>query len=86
VTSWRRRSITQCGLTSGSGGGPKRGRSAALRVGGDEHSPLLSMAASISATAAPRLVVKYYYYYVTIVIAELSYGVIELGDWGAGRL
>lgn len=76
--------ITQCGLTSGSGGGPKRGRSAALRVGG-EHSPLLSMAASISATAAPRLVVKYYYY-VTIVIAELSYGVIELGDWGAGRL
>jgi hypothetical protein len=44
------------------------------------------MAASISATAAPRLVVKYYYYYVTIVIAELSYGVIELGDWGAGRL
>jgi hypothetical protein len=85
VTSWRRRSITQCGLTSGSGGGPKRGRSAALRVGA-EHSPLLSMAASISATAAPRLVVKYYYYYVTIVIAELSYGVIELGDWGAGRL
>jgi hypothetical protein len=43
------------------------------------------MAASISATAAPRVVVKYYYY-VTIVIAELSYDVIELGDWGAGRL